>query len=371
MRWVVGGRGTSEYVSVGFVTTGSQPTERSSKSRRMNLTSHALIVVAVLLTAAACGPDEAIIGVDAYGEVDGALGAPLTEVHCVGTPSGIASSKWRHLKSYAIAALSARHRGIDLVANTSETTQVLRGEATYGLNDKALEDEWVQLFACRSGQWTVLGQVLTDAEGRFALTLSGTSRLPSGVRDLFLSVPGDRTNARFNAIVAPAGTNVAVTDIDGTLTASENAFTDSLVTGKPVASQVGAAAALTTLQRRGFAIVYLTARGRQFTPQTRDWLATNGFPVGALRLAPSVVMIPGQPTLDFKRDAMTALSLPVTVGIGNRAHDVQAYRAVGVTGTRVFALLPEYSSEVDPLVRSGDAVGFTAFSQVQPRFATY
>ena len=39
-----------------------------------------------------------------------------------------------------------------------------------------------------------------------------------GLRDLYLSVVGDRTGARFVGLVAPSGTALAVSDVDGTLT---------------------------------------------------------------------------------------------------------------------------------------------------------
>lgn len=330
-------------------------------------------VLAASMFVTACGVSDARIGGgDEYGETEGALGAPLAEVHCTGTPDTGSAGRWRHLKSYLIAGLGeARHRGVDLVASSSDSSQVIRGEATYGVNDKALEDEWVQLYACRSGSWSYLGPVLTDGEGRFSLTLTGSARLPSGVRDLFVSVFGDRTSARFTAVVAPAGTQVVVSDIDGTLTSAENAFPESLVGLGNVAAQPNAPAALATLRDHGYAIVYITARGRYFTPETRAWLSAKGFPAGALRLAPSLVTLPGQPTVDYKAGAMRALALPVTVGIGNRSTDVQAYQAVGVAGARTFVKLPEYSSELQGALSSGAAVGFTDYGALVPVFAGF
>jgi phosphatidate phosphatase PAH1 len=328
-----------------------------------------LVLAVAFLAACDAAPDETTPDPQ---EVSGLTGTSLADVRCTGTPSTGAAGRWRHWTSFLTAGLgSPRHRGIDLVATSSETTQTLRGEISYGVNDKALEDEWVQVYACRSGAWTYLGPVLTDDEGRFALTLSGSSRLPVGQRDLFVSVFGDRTSARFIGLVAPSGTPVAVSDVDGTLTASENAFPESLVTGATVAPQPGAAAALRTLASRGYPIVYITSRGRYFAQDTRAWLEANGFPRGPMRLADSIVTLPGAATVDYKVGAMTGLGLPVSVGVGNRETDIQAYARVGVAPDRIFVRLPEFASEVQADLDRHAAVGVRSYDDANAVFATY
>lgn len=331
-------------------------------------------VFLLLLFTACAAPDSTSDTSDAE-EVDSngdSISTPLPDDRCTGTPATGAAGSFRHLNSYLIAGLGGpRHRGIDLVATTGATTQSIKGEISYGINDKALEDEWVQLYACRAGAWSYLGPVLTDDEGRFQLTLSGTARVPVGQRDLFVSVFGDRTSARFIGLVAPAGRPVMVSDVDGTLTASENAFPDSLITHATVAPQPGAAAALSTLAARGFPIVYVTARGRYFTPDTRSWLAANGFPRGPMRLADSIVTLPGSPTVDYKVQTMNGLGLPVSVGLGNRETDIQAYNAVGVDVHRSFIKMPEFVSEVQPHLDNGTAVGVDTYDQLNAVFAGF
>src|SRR5207237_897231 len=139
-------------------------------------------------------------------------------------------------------------------------TQHLTGEIRYGLIDKALEDETVELFACRAGTWVPVGSVLTDDEGRFDLALTGPARLPVGRRPLFASVVGDRSSAAFVAIVAPDGHDLVVSDMDGTLTTGENAFPVALATGATVEAHPGAAAALRLLADKGYVIVYMSSR---------------------------------------------------------------------------------------------------------------
>jgi phosphatidate phosphatase PAH1 len=328
------------------------------------------LIVPVLAVLAGCAADSAAVTTDPTEATSEVSGRRLPDIRCSGSPDTGAAGRWRHIGSYLSSHAGApRHRGIDLVTSATAESQTIQGEISYGIEDKALEDEWVEVYACRSGAWVHVGNALTDDEGRFALTLSGGARLPVGQRDVFISVFGDRSSTRALAMVVPDGRALAVSDVDGTLTESENAFPESLVTGADVAAQPGAAAALRTLAARGYPIVYLTARGRYFTADTRDWLAANGFPRGALRLADSIVTLPGSATVDYKTQSMRDLGLPVSIGIGNRASDVEAYTNVGVSSDRIFIHLPEFSDELQGPLGDGDAVGVTDYNDVLDTFA--
>jgi hypothetical protein len=288
----------------------------------------------------------------------------LPDVRCDGQPGTDGTHGWNNWKSWAITALgSGNHRGIDLVAQASDGTQTLKGEIKYGLTDKSLEGEDVDLFSCQAGSWAYIGQTTTDGEGNFSYDLTGDSRLSIGLRDMFVSVRGDRSGARFVALVAFDGSQLAVSDVDGTLTSSENAYPESLVTGATVDPQPGAPDALTALNTTGgLSVVYLTARGRRFTQDTRDWLDQNGFPRGPLRLAPSVVTLPGSATVSYKTGQLTGLGMPIAVGIGNRASDIQAYTNASVAAEQIFIKLPEYQSELQSHLDAGEAVGFQNYS---------
>lgn len=307
-------------------------------------------------------PAEAEVG--AAGAVAG-----VPDVHCAGAPAFAAAGEFRHFTSKLIAALGdPRHRGLDLVAADDADTQTLAGRISYTALDKELEDEDVDVFACRAGAWQRVGGARTDDEGQFALALSGNDRLPIGLRDVFVSVVGDRTGVGFVADVAPRGTRLIVSDVDGTLTSSENAFFETILLGREPDAQPGAAAAFASVVPRGYQLVYLTARGNEFTADTRTWLADKGFPRGPLRLSPSFVTLPGGDTVAFKAQAMaglTAAGFELAVGIGNRATDQAAYAQAGVAADRTFLLLPEFASEDQPLIDAGKAVGFTSYAELE------
>ncbi len=315
------------------------------------------------------GIDPGEAGSGGGGKADGGGGIP--DVQCAGTPDAGPAGSFRHLSSELIAAAgSPMHRGVDLVAPASATEQTLEGSIAYTILDKALEDEDVDLFACRAGHWQKLGTARTDDEGHFALVLSGSDRLPIALRDIYVSVVGDRTGAAFLAYVAPDGSPLVVSDVDGTLTSSENAFYETIVTGAEPDQQPGASDAYQAATAVGLQLVYVTARGSEFTQDTRQWLADQGFPRGPVRLSSSFLTLPGGDTIDYKTQAITALeeSMTVVVGVGNRDSDISAYTDAQVAPDRIYIKLPEYESECQSDLDAGKAIGFTAYDDLRTMY---
>jgi phosphatidate phosphatase PAH1 len=217
---------------------------------------------------------------------------------------------------------------------------------------------------------------ISNDEGIFDLVLTGTERLPLGMRSLYLVVVGDLTGAQFLALVLAPGTAIAVSDIDGTLTSSENAYPKSLVSHALVKPNDGAPAALRTLKGRGYPLVYVTSRGNRFTQDTRDWLQTNEFPLGPVRLASSLITLPGNETFEYKCQVLKAFNddkLVVAIGLGNRATDQEAYShsqcGAPVAANRTFLKMPEFQREVQPLLDRGLAIGVNSYVDVEPTFA--
>jgi len=326
--------------------------------------------IALALVVAACTTSsQQAIGVDpGEGSGSSATSSAIPDVRCSGMPSAPAG-EFRHVASEVVAELGdPRHRGLDLIASASAATQTVEGWLSYSVADKALEDEDVDLYACRASAWEKLGTARSDGEGHFALALADAHRLPIGMRDLYASVVGDRSGVAFLAFVAPDDSPIVVSDVDGTLTASENAFVETIANGEQPAEQAGASAAFREAADRGYQLVYVTARGNQFTEATRQWLADHGFPRGPLRLATSFVTLPGGDTIDFKTNAIAdivAAGMQLAMGVGNRASDITAYGNVGLAGSQIFIKLPEYQSEVQHALDASQAIGFAAYDELR------
>lgn len=334
-------------------------------NRYASLCSLVTLVAAGIAGAAGCvmEPDEDAVGID--GDELTAAQALLVE-RCAQAPATGPARGWRRLRNNLVALQGPKHRGKDLMAAASAGTQTLTGEISYGLADKALEGEEVEVFACVAGAWRMVGGAVTNGNGAFSVALTGAKRLSPGARDMYVSVVGDRTGARFTALVVPpAGLATFVSDIDGTLTSSENAYAIALATGGSVSAHPDAARALHAAVAKGYFPVYLTSRGDVFTGDTRAWLAARGLPFGLVRLADSVITLPGDATAAYKTEALrafTAAGASFGLGFGNRASDVTAFRAAGVPGARVLVKLPEYDSELRGPIAAGNAKGFTNYA---------
>jgi LNS2 (Lipin/Ned1/Smp2) len=292
-------------------------------------------------------------------------GAPATAggAPCAAPPNGYTGS-YRHRRNRLYKSLgSPRFRGVDLIAMEDDAVQTLGGKLAYTAADKDVWDEDVDVYACHPDGWRYVERARTNREGRFEISLTGAFRLPPGMRDLFAHVPGHGGGVRFLAYVAPRGTTAVVSDIDGTLTESEDAIFNTVLFGDDVAHQPHAPRALADVAA-GRPVIYVTSRGDQYTEVTRRWLALHGFPRGPVRLARSTITQPGAKTVAFKTGVLRALRIPVAVGIGNRASDIAAYANAGLSPSRILINLPEFASELGGELSAGKATAFDDYREV-------
>ncbi|MBA3395516.1 MAG: hypothetical protein H0T89_22905 [Deltaproteobacteria bacterium] len=310
--------------------------------------SLALVVVAFVIAVIAAGCALHV----------GTPGTPIASANypnCKAAPDGVPAT-FRHDRNRVLSRLGTpKHRGVDLIAVEGDENQTLGGKLAYTAVDKDLEDEIVEVFACSGSGWRSLGTTRTNDDGRFALTLHGDSRLAVGMTDLYARVPGDGSGVRFLGYVATKDAAVIVTDVDGTITTSEQAIYKTVVLGRDIGHQRHAPQALAA---SGKTVVYITARGDQYTEVTRDWLRVHGFPPGPLRLASSAVTMPGASTVAFKTTTLRQLPVRIAAGVGNRASDIKAYRNAGLTPDRIFINLPEFTDELRTELAAGKATAF-------------
>lgn len=331
----------------------------------------------LLLCAVGCAMDTGDVTVDPGEQPGGGSGSgsgeetveAIPDVQCAGTPTTGPAGEFNHFSSSVISYGSPKHRGYDLIERSTATTQTIEGSISYSVADKALEDEDVELFACRQSAWEKIGTARTDTEGYFALALTGADRLPIGMRDLYVSVVGDRTGTRFLAFVAPEGRTLIVSDVDGTLTESENAFAQAQVLGGEAAigHQPGAPEAYAAAAVKGHTLVYVTARGSQYMEGTRTWLAAQGFPRGPLRLSRSFLTLPGDATIGFKTTVLEALSatFEIAAAVGNRHSDVTAYTNADLPWQRIFIKLTEYPEELAADFDTQKAIRFGTYDELR------
>jgi hypothetical protein len=283
----------------------------------------------------------------------------ITDTRCA-TPPTTSAVGFRHKRSKALSKLgSPSHRGVDLIASEDDTIQHVEGKLAYGKLDKDIDDEDVEVFACVDSSWKSLGVARTDDDGRFEMIL-GDQRLPVGMRDLYAAALGDGTGAYFVGYVAPRATSIVVTDVDGTISWSENSIIKTVIKRtKDIGHRPSAPGAL---QQLPYPIVYVTARGDAFIDVTRQWLERHGFPRGLLRLSRGAFAKPGSSAVAYKKQVLRGLTVPIAAGIGNRRSDITAYSSIGLAGNQIFIHLPEYAKEVKADLDAGNATGFADYA---------
>jgi hypothetical protein len=281
---------------------------------------------------------------------------------CQIVPVAHAPAKFRHRGNRAAHRLGEpRHRGLDLVTSESAPSQRIEGDIGYMAVTKELEDEDVEMFACVQDHWRSLGLVRSDRDGHVAVELTGAARLPAGLHPLYMAVAGDGRGVNFLAYVAPPNAPVFVTDIDGTLTTTENGVVRAALFKSDLDDQPGAPAALRTLAQT-MQPIYLTARSHSYIALTRRWLDLHGYPRGPLLTANHFTR-PGVGAQHHKRhvlDGLAELGIVPAFGIGNRASDVHAYANL----PRAFVKVPGYAEELEPFIASGLATEFSSYAEL-------
>lgn len=253
---------------------------------------------------------------------------------------------WNHLSSSIAAASFANHRGRDMFYNPGDPMWVM-GKFAYGLLDDDIKDEVVDIWlnrGCGSG-WELVGSELTTDDGEHA-TVEGVEDtggwvffdatdldLEEGRHRFLLSVAGDRSSTEVYVDVVPAGTPVIVTDIDGTLTTTENEEFSALLTGALPQSNPDSADVLTALAEQGYRVFYLTARPHFLGLRTREFLTAHQYPLGIVHTTLTFTGATGDSAVVYKSDELAALAargLTPSWAFGNTASDAEAFASANV-----------------------------------------
>ncbi len=266
------------------------------------------------------------------------------------------AESWRHTSSELIVLSgSPNHRLRDMFYLPGDE-QWLIGKFSYGLVDKDLKDEDVDVWVQRdcTGPWELLGTGTTttdgqmppvegveDTGGRIYFRIPAGSELALGRHRVYMVVKGDLSGADGIVEIVEPGTPVFVTDVDGTLTTQETAEFTALLTGQTPDANPFAAEALSILASKGYRPFYLTARPEYLVGRTREFVAVRGFPPGVIHTTLTLTGATGSAAVAYKTDELYVLDgrdlLPAWA-IGNTASDGEAYATVGIApdSARIF-----------------------------------
>lgn len=218
---------------------------------------------------------------------------------------------------------------------------LVRGKFAYGALSQDLEGETVKAWVWDCTTWVSAGEGLTDSDGRIELEAPS---LGAGVYDVRFEVTGDASVTGSTLWVLPEGTHITVTDIDGTMTLSDNEFLRQIIDRSYVPKAYPSAVEL--IERHvedGYIIVYLTGRPYIYTQLTRDWLSDLRFPLGALHVADSTEeALPTEGGVGtYKKEFLLDLEAKgflIDVAYGNATTDIFAYLGAAIPADDVWII---------------------------------
>ena len=274
------------------------------------------------------------------------LPACVARPACDGTtapPTGAARG-FAHTMSQVTTTLgSANHRGRDQIVVAGDAQWII-GKFAYGVNDKDIHDEDVDIFVERgcAGSWEKLGTVKTTNDGQHASVLGvdddggriffeipKAKELPLGRHRVRLFVAGDASTTDLIIEVVAKGTTLVVTDVDGTLTSSENAEYGALLTGSQPDVHVDAPKVLHALAGKGYVPVYVTARPEWLTGRTRELVTHHELPPGIVHPTAGLTGATGAAATTYKSATLERLvthGLHIGWAFGNTDTDAAAYQ---------------------------------------------
>lgn len=286
---------------------------------------------------------------DRAARIHGAGATPVPACAAPPPDSGPAQP-WNHdIGSPLIVALGdPHHRGRDLFLNPGDPQWII-AKFAYGLTDKDLKDEAVDVYLLRDcgSTWEKLGTATTtydddlaavegvdDSGGRVYFEIPASKKLGPGRHRAHLVVQGDLSSTEVFLEIVPPGTPVFVSDVDGTLTDTEDAELGALLTDSLPGVHPDAAKACQLLAAKGYRPMYLTARPEWLVGRTRELLDTNGFPPGIVHTTLGLTGATGSAAATFKTGELAMLAgkgMSPAWGFGNRASDAEAYEEAGIS----------------------------------------
>jgi hypothetical protein len=210
-----------------------------------------------------------------------------------------------------------------------------------GLEASPLAGEWVSLWGYDGDAWSELAREQTDENGGYRV--SGIVPSPNPFQPIYSVLEADGSCAPHYGFLLPPGTQVVVTDIDGTLTIADEELFKEIEDGAydPV-ENASASRMMNVWHDKGYVIVYLTARPHAFRAETRAWLDRHDYPPGPVISANSLVF--GESARQYKRTwcnrVMEDLRWDVVAAYGNETSDIDAYEDSGISKSITFIVGP-------------------------------
>lgn len=272
----------------------------------------------------------------------------LWACHDAPEPDATGSGSWNESLSSLIVLGEPGHAAVDTLATDAGDLQ-LEAKFAYGVLSTDLTGEDVEVWVddC-SGAYVLAGEATTDGDGRVHLSFPPSALPGYGSYGLVYRVKVDGTLAKGTLRMFPVGTQLVVTDIDGTLTTGDSELLADLISellggGFVPDERLGAFDAMWARTDQGYPLVYLTGRPYTLRDLTLGWLDDLGYPKGTLQLAPSNAdILPNNDSVGAYKAAylegLAAQGFELTWAYGNAETDIFGYLEAGIAPEHAYIL---------------------------------
>lgn len=238
-----------------------------------------------------------------------------------------------------------------------------------GLTFTGFAGEFVSFWVEDGTSWKSLGREQTDSDGLYAFSLTDFAG-GAPPRISYSILEGDGSCAEHYTFLLPKGAKVIVTDIDGTLTSSDDELFKQIDDGNYDPQENKSASVLMNRwAKKGYQVVYLTARPHLFRSETRSWMVEHGFPEGPVITANQLVFSESART--YKRAWVNRITKDfgwdVTAAYGNAGSDIDAYEDAGIPKEITFIIGEEAGSSGTVAIGDNDYTShISEFVDAQP-----
>jgi hypothetical protein len=277
--------------------------------------------------------------------VDGSPRSKDAAADALGNPGGVFANTYVAADGASLTG-SIRYQGRK--ARTGQNS---------GLTSVPIFGEAVSLWTydVATETWLSLGRSTTDADGRYDIAPSGAT-ISIG-QPVYAVLEADQSCAAHYDFLEPAGRKTIITDIDGTLTLSDEELFKQIDDGTYDPLENASASALMNLWAdKGYQIVYLTARPHDFRAETRAWLEERDFPLGPVITANTLVF--DETARQYKRSwvnrVRTDFGWDVVAAYGNATSDIDAYEDGGIPKDVTFIVGPNAGANGTQSIENND-----------------